>query len=150
MLYSLGHSTKTLDEFLRLLQGAGISVLADVRRFPRSRRHPHFASERLAEVLPQRGFSYVWLGEELGGFREPDYETWMTAPAFERGIEELERLAATATVGFMCSEGVPSKCHRRFVAQALVSRGNVVSHLWPDGSTAPVEPPPPVQAPLDL
>ncbi len=140
MLYSLGHSVRTLDDFVRFVRGAKIEVIADIRRFPRSRRHPHFTRERLAESLPRFGVAYVWLGEELGGFREPDYESWMKVPDFERGIAELERLAQTKTVGFMCSEGAPSKCHRRFVAQTLLSRGGAVSHLLPDGTTQPVEP----------
>ena len=147
MLYSFGHSTKTFDEFVRFVRGADIDVVCDIRRFPRSRRHPHFTRERLDERLPQDGIEYVWLGEELGGFREPDYETWMKSGDFARGIETLERLGRTKTVGFMCSEGDPSKCHRLFVAQALVSRGNVVSHLLSDGSSVPVEP---VQERLDL
>jgi uncharacterized protein (DUF488 family) len=147
MLYSLGHSTKTLEEFVRLLHGANIEVLADVRRFPRSRRHPHFARERLAEALPPHGIDYVWLGEDLGGFREPDYESWMTTPDFQRGIAELERLGAGSITGFMCSEGAPLKCHRRFVAQELVARGTSVSHLLPDGTVQPLRS---VQAPLDL
>jgi uncharacterized protein (DUF488 family) len=150
MLYSFGHSTKALDEFVRLVRGARIEVVADIRRFPRSRRHPHFARERLDQTLPAYGIAYVWLGEELGGFREPDYESWMRTPDFERGIVELEALASTRTVGFMCSEGLASKCHRAFVAQALLSRGHAVSHLLPDGSFEPVGPLPPVQEPLDL
>src|SRR5439155_15794011 len=146
-LYSLGHSTKTFEEFVRLLDGARIEVLADIRRFPRSRRHPHFARARLEERL---AIDYVWLGEDLGGFREPDYQAWMKSPDFERGLERLEGLARGARVGFMCSEGSPSKCHRLFVAQALLSRGNAVSHLMPDGSVEAALPAPPVQGPLDL
>src|SRR5437899_11652891 len=107
MLYSVGHSTHALDDFLALLRGARIELLCDDRRFPRSRRHPHFAKERLENVVP-----YRWLGEDLGGFREPDYETWMTTPDFARGIEALECLAANGTVAFMCSEGMPCNCHR--------------------------------------
>ena len=140
-LYSLGHSTKTFDGFLELITHAEIVTLADIRRYPRSRRHPHFARERLQERLP---IEYVWLGEELGGFREPDYETWMRTADFERGIVRLEELARNGIVGFMCSEGSPVKCHRRFVADRLASRSNDVWHLLPDGSLEPVI------APLDL
>lgn len=135
-LYSLGHSTKTFDEFVELITSAKITTLVDIRRFPRSRRHPHFARERLEERLE---IDYLWLGDELGGFREPDYETWMRTPDFERGIVRLEELAREgAVVGFMCSEGRPEKCHRRFVAERLASRSNDVWHLLPDGSREPV------------
>ncbi len=134
-LYSFGHSTKTFDEFTELITQAKIATLVDIRRFPRSRRHPHFARERLEERLT---IDYEWLGDDLGGFREPDYETWMRTPDFERGIVRLEELARTGIVGFMCSEGLPVKCHRRFVAERLASRSNDVWHLLPDGSLEPV------------
>jgi uncharacterized protein (DUF488 family) len=139
-LFSLGHSTHPLDRLADLCRGAGVDVVCDIRRFPRSRRNPHLSRERLEEELPARGIDYVWLGEDLGGFREPDYEAWMTTADFDRGLTELERLAEERTVGFMCSEGVPWKCHRLFVARALASRGHAVSHLLPDGTIQPEQP----------
>lgn len=140
MIFSFGHSTHSLDELTKLLREAGIDVVCDIRRFPRSRRNPHFSKARLEEELPKLGIAYVWLGEELGGFRDGSYEEWMRTPEFARGIEEIERLAREHTVAFMCSEGLPWKCHRRFVSRALFDRGHDVSHLLPDGSVVPEDP----------
>jgi uncharacterized protein (DUF488 family) len=141
-LISFGHSSKTFDEFVRLVQGAHIATVADVRRFPQSRRHPHFSRTRLERELPARAIDYVWLGEELGGFRDEGYEAWMKTAAFQRGIDELEVRARSAEhpIGFMCSEGQPLKCHRRFVSRVLLQRGHEVSHLLPDGSSVPEDP----------
>jgi uncharacterized protein (DUF488 family) len=137
---SFGHSTKTFDDFTRLITDAGIATVADIRRFPQSRRHPHFSRARLERELPSRGIGYVWLGEELGGFRDEGYEAWMKTNDFGGGIAELERLAGNSTTAFMCSEGEPWKCHRRFVSRALQQRGHEVRHLFPDGSQQPENP----------
>jgi uncharacterized protein (DUF488 family) len=144
-VYSLGHSTKPFDDFVRLVSAASIDVVCDIRRFPRSRRHPHFARERLQHELPARGIDYEWLGSELGGFRDEGYEAWMRSGGFVAGIERLEELAAEQTVAFMCSEGLPWKCHRLFVARELAGRGHHVSHLLPDATVVaeqtPLSPP---------
>jgi uncharacterized protein (DUF488 family) len=144
-MYSLGHSTKPFDDFIRLVGGASIDVVCDIRRFPRSRRHPHFARERLQHELSARGIDYRWLGSELGGFRDEGYEAWMRSDGFVAGIERLEELAADQTVAFMCSEGLPWKCHRLFVARELAGRGHRVSHLLPDATVVaeqtPLSPP---------
>ena len=137
---SLGHSTKTFEDFVALVRGAGITTIADVRRFPQSRRHPHFSRNRLERELPARGIAYVWLGSELGGFRDEGYDAWMKTDDFDGGLRTLEELAAAGLVGFMCSEGEPWKCHRRFVSKALFERGHEVSHLLPDGSSVPEDP----------
>lgn len=136
-MISLGHSTKSFDDFVALVRDADIGTIVDVRRFPRSRRHPHFARGRLERELPQRGVAYMWLGDELGGFRDEGYEAWMKTDVFERGIGALE---AQARPGFMCSEGEPWKCHRRFVSRALLARGHEVLHLFPDGSLVAEDP----------
>ncbi len=125
---------------MSLVRGAGIATVADVRRFPQSRRHPHFARTRLERELVARGIRYVWLGEELGGFRDEGYDAWMKTDDFTRGIATLEDLTRTGLVAFMCSEGEPWKCHRRFVSRALFERGHEVSHLLPDGSSVPEDP----------
>lgn len=130
---SLGHSTHTIDRLTELCRGTGIEVVADIRRFPRSRRNPHLGKASLERELPVRGIGYAWLGSELGGFRDAGYEAWTTTDDFVRGITILEELALSRIVGFMCSEGVPDRCHRRFVARVLQSRGHHVSHLLPDG-----------------
>jgi uncharacterized protein (DUF488 family) len=132
-LFTVGHSTQTIDELVELCRTAGIDTICDVRRFPRSRRHPHFAREHLQKVLPERGMTYFWLGDTLGGLREGSYDDWMGTEDFAHGLAELERAAAEHVVAFMCAEGDPAKCHRRFVARALAERGHEVAHLLPDG-----------------
>ena len=139
-LISFGHSTKTFDDFVRLVRDANIETVVDIRRFPQSRRHPHFSRQRLERELPPRGIQYRWLGAELGGFRDEGYDAWMKTDDFTRGIETLERLAGTGRTAFMCSEGEPWKCHRRFVSRVLFERGPQVSHLLPDGSSVPEAP----------
>ncbi len=137
---SLGHSTKTLNDFVALVRGARIGAVTDIRRFPRSRRHPHFSRTSLERELTSRGIGYEWLGEELGGFRDEGYDAWMRTDTFARGVQALETLARTQLLGFMCSEGEPWKCHRRFVSRALSQRGHHVEHLLPDGSVIPEDP----------
>jgi uncharacterized protein (DUF488 family) len=135
--YSVGHSTHPLSEFAALCRGAAIDLVCDIRRFPVSRRHPQFRRDNMAARLKAEEIAYVWLGESLGGLRSGPYEDWMATPFFQRGLDELERLAQRHTVGFMCAEGVPDRCHRRFVGRALASRGHRVSHLLPDGRILP-------------
>lgn len=136
MMYSLGHSTMPLEQLAELCKNAGIDLVADIRRFPGSRRNPQFKRENLEAELPEHGIAYVWLGSELGGFRKGGYDEWMATAEFERGLEMLEALDVEHTVGFMCAEAVPWKCHRRFVARALAARGHRVAHLLPDGRIA--------------
>ena len=139
-LYTIGHSTTPLQGFVALCRGAGIGLIADVRRFPVSRRNPQFTQERLQRSLPENGIVYEWLGESLGGYREDGYDAWMSSGAFDIGLAEIERLARDNVVAFMCAEGAPWKCHRRFVADALASRGHRVSHVLPNGELVTVQP----------
>lgn len=138
-MLSVGHSNRPLEAFVSLLRTANIETVVDVRRHPRS-RWPQFNRAALERALTQRGFTYVWLGAQLGGFREGGYDTWMRTKEFADGIDALEDLARTSRVAFMCSEGEPWKCHRRFVSRALLQRGHAVSHLLPDGTLQPEDP----------
>jgi uncharacterized protein (DUF488 family) len=131
VIYSIGHSNHPLTRFVDLLEVAGIEVLFDVRRQPRS-RWPQFSKRSLETSLP---VDYVWLGRELGGLRDDGYADWMRTEDFERGIAHLVGEARIAA--FMCSEGLPWKCHRRFIARALADRGAEVGHLLPDGTVVP-------------
>lgn len=88
--------------------------------------------------LPVHAIAYEWLGSSLGGFRDGGYEQWMSSEDFLSGIGRLEELARTKVVAFMCAEGLPWRCHRRFVAEALASRGRSVCHLLPDGEVIAV------------
>jgi uncharacterized protein (DUF488 family) len=145
--FTIGHSTHALDAFLALLARHGVRGIADVRRFPGSRRHPHFSREALAGALAPRGIAYSHL-EALGGRRSvapgspnggwenaafQGYADHMASPAFATGLAELEALAAAAPTAVMCAEALWWQCHRRLVSDALVARGWAVDHIGPDG-----------------
>ncbi len=142
-VWTIGHSTRTLDEFLALLAAYRIRTLADVRAFPASRRYPHFNAEQLSVSLPAHGLSYVPM-KGLGGRRaaRPDsintgwrnagfrgYADYMQTAAFQQALEELIAVAARASTAIMCAEAVPWRCHRSLIADALVARGLEVQHI---------------------
>ena len=142
-LYTVGHSTRQLAEFIGLLQQAGITLLADVRAYPASRRHPHFSREPLADALKAQGIGYVWLGRELGGHRNPrqdspntalppawrGYADHMGSPLYASGLAQLARQSEKHVVSVMCAERNPCDCHRSFISDSLVSSGWCVTHL---------------------
>jgi uncharacterized protein (DUF488 family) len=142
-LWTVGHSTRALEEFLELLSAHGIRHLVDVRLIPYSRRNPQYHTEALAESLKEASLTYHRL-PSLGGRRRsrPDsintgwrnasfrgYADYMATPAFEQGLEELIRIAGPAITAIMCAEAVPWRCHRSLIADVLVSRGWNVRHI---------------------
>jgi uncharacterized protein (DUF488 family) len=146
-IYTVGHSNHEEAEFLELLTGAGVLLIADVRQNPRS-RYPHFNRSALAGSLKEAGIGYVHLGEQLGGRREPGpdspnkaledgpfrgYADHMGSELFEDGLRRLENLAAEQRVAMMCAEGDWHMCHRRLISDALSAEGWRVLHLGPDG-----------------
>ncbi|MBN1423169.1 DUF488 domain-containing protein, partial [Candidatus Fermentibacteria bacterium] len=128
-VYTIGHSTLALQDLCAILRDHGISVVADVRRFPASRRNPQYARETLSSVLGDAGIGYVWLGDDLGGFRADGYETYMTTDGFGRGISALETIAGESPTAVLCAERDPAACHRRFIADELTRRGWEVIHI---------------------
>ncbi|MBC7265116.1 MAG: MFS transporter [Chloroflexi bacterium] len=132
-IYSIGHSTRSLDEMVGLLAAHGVQVLVDVRRFPHSRKNPQFNRETLEETLPGQGIEYHWLGDLLGGYRDGGYEGYLATEEFGRGLAELEEIAAGKQTAFMCAEKLFFRCHRRFIADALVERGWRVLHIIEPG-----------------
>jgi uncharacterized protein (DUF488 family) len=133
-LYSIGHGALPGAEFLSPLHRFGIDLLADVRRYPSSRRHAQFNGAALAAALERASIEYRHLGDALGGYREASYEEYMRMSAFRSGIESLEELAGRyAAIAFMCAERQPWKCHRRFIAVALRERGWDVRHIVDGG-----------------
>jgi uncharacterized protein (DUF488 family) len=133
-IWTFGHSTRSLDDFVAVLQSTSIQVLADVRRFPASRRNPHFAADALKRALFQAGITYLYLGDELGGFRKPrpdsphvglrnttfrGYADWMDGPEFRRGLQRLLERATAQRVCIMCAERPVSNCHRRLIGDYL-------------------------------
>lgn len=147
-IFTVGHSTHALPDFVRILRDHCVEQVADVRRYPGSRRQPWFGRESLARELPTRGLRYAHL-PELGGRRRPAPESpnggWrvegfrayadhMASPEFGAGLEALERLAAERTTVVMCAEGLWWHCHRRLVADVLTVGGWDVRHIGPDGT----------------
>jgi uncharacterized protein (DUF488 family) len=149
-LYTIGHSTRSLDEFMAVLQGHSIQTLVDIRSLPMSRRLPHFNREALGETLAEAGIRYVWL-KELGGRRKKiredspnlalrndsfrNYADYMLTEDFQRGIAELIRIAEQSRTAYMCAERVYFRCHRMLVSDWLVAHEHEVLHI--DG-TGPV------------
>ncbi len=151
-IWTVGHSNRDEEAFLDLLGGDRIERIADVRRFPGSRRQPHFSQEALRDSLASRGMRYEHL-PALGGRRgspAPDspntgwrvasfaaYADYMATTGFLEGLERLERLAAECPTAMMCSEAVPWRCHRRLIADALLVRGWAVLDIIGTGRVTP-------------
>lgn len=146
-VFTVGHSTRSLEDFLALLTEHGIELLADVRRFPGSRRFPHFRREALGASLSAVGITYRHL-LGLGGHRRPRadsphsywtnagfraYADHMETPEFEETFAGLLDLADDRRTALMCAEAVPWRCHRQLVADALVARGRRVVHILAPG-----------------
>jgi len=129
-VYTVGHSTRSLRELLEILDRYGVKVVIDVRRFPTSKRYPHFRRESLERELSARGIEYVWLGRDLGGFRRGGYESYMETEEFARGVERLLNLLERGKrVAILCRERLWFKCHRRFISDVLVGLGYRVIHI---------------------
>lgn len=143
-VYTIGHSTHSLDSFASLLKRYEIDVLVDVRSCPYSRHVPQFNADNLREFLAAIGIRYVFLGDALGG-RPRDRELYdehghivyariARRPAFRRGLSKLEKQAETCRVAVLCSEEDPVHCHRRLlVGNALMEQGIKVTHIRGDG-----------------
>jgi len=150
-IYTIGHSTRSLDDFIALLREKGIERLADIRRYPGSRRYPHFSRESFSATLPQIGISYVHF-PQLGGRRNASehsrntawrnaqfrgYADHMASEEFRLAVDNL--LASPLTTAVICAEAVPWRCHRNLLADELVRRGIDVVHILGPGSTKPHE-----------
>ena len=151
-LWTVGHSTRPIDDFISLLEGNGIKILADVRTLPGSKRHPQFNKEALAESLSARGMRYEHF-PELGGRRKPKpdsrntawrnasfrgYADHMETEEFRKGVERLLVLAGeTGPAAIMCAEAVWWRCHRSLISDYLKSRGIEVIHILDANKTQP-------------
>ncbi len=151
-LYTIGHSTRTLDELIEALQAHSIKTLVDIRAFPMSRRLPHFNRENLEKSLPAVNIQYVWI-RGLGGYRKKsradslnvglrnasfrNYADYMLSDEFKNSAAELVRLGEHAPTAYMCAERVYFRCHRMLVSDYLVAHGHEVLHI--DG-TGPARP----------
>lgn len=142
-IWTIGHSTRTLDELMVMLKSFQIELVVDIRSFPGSRRYPYFNKESLAVSLPENEIEYIHL-RELGGRRKTTidsrntgwrvaafrgYADYMETDKFNIAIKELECLAAKKRVAFMCAEAVWWRCHRSLVSDYLKHQGWAVIHI---------------------
>ena len=150
-IWTIGHSTRPIDEFLSVLDAQRIEAIADVRRFPGSRKHPHYGREALESTLLRQGIAYLWL-PELGGRRQPlprspntawrnaafrGYADHMASDEFARGMDKLLTLACRLRTAILCAEAVWWRCHRALISDALCARGVEVVHITDAKHTVP-------------
>ncbi|MDZ7261564.1 MAG: DUF488 domain-containing protein [candidate division KSB1 bacterium] len=135
ILYTIGHSTRKVEDFIGLLRQYGIERVVDIRRFPGSRKYPQFNQGCLEQSLAFAGIEYHWLGEKLGGYRTGGYPKYMETEPFLSGLTELMELAQTRRTAILCAELLFFRCHRRFVANALVTKGWRVIHIFDEART---------------
>lgn len=151
IIYTIGHSTRSLEEFIKLIQHYGITYVIDIRSIPRSLHVPQFNENEFKKALKHVGIKYTHL-KKLGGFRHTKadsvntawhnasfrgYADYMQTEDFKKGIERLIDYAADDTVVIMCSEAVPWRCHRSLVGDALLVRGIVVEDIFSLTSVKP-------------
>lgn len=152
-LFTIGHSTHSLSRFLALLDEHGVRLLADIRRYPGSRKHPQFNQETLPGELERAGIEYRWF-ECLGGRRRAkvggpsenvglrnesfrNYADYMATVEFQNGAERLLEIAREKPVAYMCAEGLFWQCHRRLVSDYFLMRGEEVLNILPSGEARP-------------
>ena len=147
-LFTIGHSTRSLEELVALLRGARVTLVVDVRRFPGSRRHPQFGAERLAAGLAEAGIGYrhepalggrrkarpdsvntAWRNEQFRG-----YADHMASAEFAAGLAALQAAAAEQPTAVLCAEAYWRQCHRQLIADAMEAAGWDVVHLLAGGA----------------
>jgi len=152
-LYTIGHSNRSLGEFLEILKTFGIVLTVDVRTIPKSRHNPQFNGDTLKVSLKEQGIDYIQM-KDLGGLRKAFKESvntswrnasfrgfadYMQTPDFGRAIEKLLDLADRQTTAIMCAEAVPWRCHRSLIADALTVRKVDVRHILSSKNFRPHE-----------
>jgi uncharacterized protein (DUF488 family) len=152
VLYTIGHSTRTLDELIAALRAHQIQILVDIRAFPMSRRLPQFNRDSLQETLPAAGIRYLWM-KSLGGYRKKvledspnialrnqsfrNYADYMLTPEFTQAASELVALAGHSRTAYMCAERLYFRCHRMMVSDYLTAHGHEVLHIDAEGPVKP-------------
>ena len=152
-IYTIGHSTRSIEQFIELVKAHGIEELVDVRTIPRSRHNPQFSTKELAASLQQAKIAYKHLAK-LGGLRRTSQDSinlgwqntsfrgfadYMATSEFQTGLYELKALAKKKTVAIMCAEAVPWRCHRSLIADALAVQGWQVLHIQSRKTASPHE-----------
>ncbi|MGH6934631.1 MAG: DUF488 family protein [Methylocella sp.] len=162
-IFTIGHSTRTIAEFVALLKQVAVDLLVDVRSIPRSRTNPQFNADALPEALADAGIGYLHL-PALGGLRNKtegarpspnslwrvaafrNYADYAATGAFRRGLDELRALAQDNCCAIMCSEAVWWRCHRRIIADYLLAEGIPVAHIMGHKKIDPAKLTPGVQS----
>lgn len=127
-IYTLGHSTRTFEEFLRILKKFGIKQIIDVRRFPSSKKFPWFNKENLKKELEREKIEYVH-SPELGGYRKEGYENFTKSEEFKRSIEKVLKIMNGKTSTILCAERFFWRCHRKYIANYLAKIGHEIVHI---------------------
>jgi len=152
VLYTIGHSTRTLDELIAALRAHQVQALVDIRAFPMSRRLPQFNRDSLQGTLPAFGIRYLWM-KSLGGYRKKvlgdspnialrnqsfrNYADYMLTPEFAQAASELLALAGKSRTAYMCAERLYFRCHRMMVSDYLTAHGHEVLHIDAEGPVKP-------------
>ena len=152
VLYTIGHSTRTIEDLIGALKAHQVQTLVDIRAFPISRRLPQFNRDSLEQSLPAAGIRYTWM-KALGGYRKTileesphiairnqsfrNYADYMLTPDFDRAVSELLALADRSRTAYMCAERVYFRCHRMLVSDWLVAHGHEVLHIDAAGPVKP-------------
>ena len=147
VVFTIGHSVRPIEAFLELLAGHGVEHIIDVRRFPGSRRHPHFGGPTLQATLESQGIAYTHI-PDLGGRRTPRpdsrqlgwrnasfraYADYMQTDLFEAALARLLAIAKRNRSAVMCAEALPWRCHRSLIADAVVANGVSALHIMDSG-----------------
>lgn len=142
-IWTIGHSTHSMDDFIKILKSFKIETVVDVRRYPGSRKFPHFNKDQLSLFLPENGITYTHL-EDLGGRRKVNkestntawrllsfrgYADYMETTVFKNAMKDLESISKNSRVAYMCSEAVWWSCHRSMISDYLKVKGYRVIHI---------------------
>ena len=155
-VFTIGHSTRTIGELIAALKAAGADSVADIRRYPASRRHPQFNRENLAQSLAEAGIAYRHF-PDLGGrrtarkdgklsphllWREPafrNFADYAETPEFHAAFDELVAMARAGNPAILCAEAVWWRCHRRIVTDYLIAAGFAVEHIFDEKKREPAK-----------
>lgn len=128
-IYTIGHSNLPIEQLIKTLKKYEIGLLIDVRRFPSSRKYPWYNKETLKEKLEINKIKYLWLGENLGGYRKEGYIEYMKTKKYKQGIKELMNISKKYITAIMCSEKLWFKCHRRYISDTLTKKNITIIHI---------------------
>ena len=143
-IYTIGHSNRTIGEFIQALQSVHIATVVDVRAYPQSQRHPQFSQQALRQSLEAADIIYHWAGKQLGGKRNAKskskhiaiedeairaYADHMESDGFQKAVVQLINLAVSANTAILCAEKLPEHCHRSLISDYLLLQGGEVLHI---------------------